>query len=563
MAFFTLIVAAAAQTRVDVPDNFDFQALKNLPNSRLVKVFKPLVSPEDVNNYNEHITEICTEREHEKFRNGYNLGFDTCNVFYYCERVRNKYKFRLKFIKCASEREYFDVEKQQCLHKAEVDNCFTRFKGERPLPALERPCTSPGLTRCGSSECLSDHFFCDGEFDCNDKSDENICEFGDRRNPNAASTCNRRDCKLPDCFCSPKGQSIPGQLKKEDTPQIILINIDGAVFSDNMNIYREFLDGIKNPNGCPIKATFYVSHKHTEYDQIEHLAALGHEIASFSVSRKESSAYWNRLDVQGWEDEMKIQKEIIEKYAMLGDDAVVGMRAPYLLSGSRHQYNMMKNAFQYDSSIVAPLKNQPVWPYTLDYRVPHQCHKQGKACPTTAHPGIWEMPINELDRRQPTIDPKTNKTTLGRGLSGCTLISTCMSEPTPETLTFLLENNLKRFMETTRAPMSINLDAAFLTTYPDLVPALKKWIKEKTETEEVYFVSAKDALKWMKEPTPLKEVDKFEAWKCENEDVEWDDGIACDFPTPCDWASGNRMTSCNDSCPFEYPWVGQVGEDFF
>lgn len=40
---------------------------------------------------------------------------------------------------------------------------------------------------------------------------------------------------------------------------------------------------------------------------------------------------------------------------------------------------------------VPPIKI-PVWPYTLDYSIPHDC-KAG-SCPTRSFPGVWELPLN-------------------------------------------------------------------------------------------------------------------------------------------------------------------------
>lgn len=48
--------------------------------------------------------------------------------------------------------------------------------------------------------------------------------------------------------------------------------------------------------------------------------------------------------------------------------------------------------FIYDSSISVPPSPIPMWPYTLDYKIPHQC-KSG-TCPTKSFPGIWEVPLN-------------------------------------------------------------------------------------------------------------------------------------------------------------------------
>lgn len=50
------------------------------------------------------------------------------------------------------------------------------------------------------------------------------------------------------------------------------------------NLSELFIDDRKNPNGCPIRATFYVSHQYTNYRDVQQLWNLGHEIAVHSVT---------------------------------------------------------------------------------------------------------------------------------------------------------------------------------------------------------------------------------------------------------------------------------------
>lgn len=40
----------------------------------------------------------------------------------------------------------------------------------------------------------------------------------------------------------------------------------------------------KNPNGCEIRATFFISHEWCDYQLVQNLYADGHEIASHTVS---------------------------------------------------------------------------------------------------------------------------------------------------------------------------------------------------------------------------------------------------------------------------------------
>lgn len=47
------------------------------------------------------------------------------------------------------------------------------------------------------------------------------------------------------------------------TPQMILLTFDGAVNLNNFDLYKKVFDGKrKNPNGCDIKGTFFISHEY-------------------------------------------------------------------------------------------------------------------------------------------------------------------------------------------------------------------------------------------------------------------------------------------------------------
>lgn len=47
------------------------------------------------------------------------------------------------------------------------------------------------------------------------------------------------------------------------TPQMILLTFDGAVNLNNFDLYKKVFDGKrKNPNGCDIRGTFFISHEY-------------------------------------------------------------------------------------------------------------------------------------------------------------------------------------------------------------------------------------------------------------------------------------------------------------
>lgn len=103
--------------------------------------------------------------------------------------------------------------------------------------------------------------------------------------PNRAPPCDPAVCVLPDCFCSEDGSTIPGDLPTKDVPQMITITFDDAINNNNIGLYKDIFNGKrKNPNGCDIKSTFFVSHKYTNYSAVQEMHRKGHEIAVHSIS---------------------------------------------------------------------------------------------------------------------------------------------------------------------------------------------------------------------------------------------------------------------------------------
>jgi peptidoglycan/xylan/chitin deacetylase (PgdA/CDA1 family) len=195
---------------------------------------------------------------------------------------------------------------------------------------------------------------------------------------------------------------------------MITITFDDAINNNNIDLYAEIFKGRRNPNGCDIKATFFVSHKYTNYSAVENMHRLGHEIAAHSITHNDLENFWTGATVEEWAKEMAGSRLIIEKFGRINDNSVVGLRAPYLRVGGNNQFTMMEEqAFLYDSSITAPLQNPPLWPYTMYFKMPHRCHGNLQNCPTRSH-AVWEMVMNELDRREdPTVD---------EDLPGCAMI---------------------------------------------------------------------------------------------------------------------------------------------
>jgi hypothetical protein len=250
---------------------------------------------------------------------------------------------------------------------------------------------------------------------------------------------------------------------------------------------------------------------------------------------------------------------IIDKFANITDNSVVGLRAPYLRVGGNSQFTMMEEqAFLYDSSITAPLQNPPLWPYTMYFRMPHRCHGDLQNCPTRSH-AVWEMVMNELDRREdPTVD---------EDLPGCAMVDSCSNILSGDQFYNFLTHNFYRHYDQNRAPLGLFFHAAWLKNNPEYLDAFLYWMDEILETHnDVYFVTMTQVIQWIQNPRNVDEAKTFEPWreKCSPEPRQ-----ACIQASKCKLSSNElpgellHMHTCV-RCPNNYPWINDpTGDGIF
>jgi hypothetical protein len=496
-----------------------------------------------------NVNDLCKDRPNKEYFRLTTEG--DCRNVVRCDRAGVSGTIRLATVKCPNSLA-FDLDLQTCNWKRHVDNCdrLSKPRKVKPLFRTSEPQCPDGELQCGNGECMSRSLFCDGQADCTDGSDENSCSV--EEDPNRAERCDRSKCQLPDCYCSVDGTVIPGDdAEISQTPQMISISFNGAVTGENMAIYQSILtkDHV-NPNGCTAKATFFTSHKYTNYSAVQELHRQGHEIGVFSITNKNEEKYWLEGSYDDWLAEMAGARLIIERFANITDGSVIGVRAPYLLVGANRQFEMMSDQFfAYDASITAPLSRKPIWPYTLHYIMPHKCHGNQGNCPSREH-AIWEMPINELDRRDDVAFDET--------LTGCSLVSSCSNIYEKEQFKQLLTQNFNRHYLSNRAPLSLSFDASWLQSNAGFPRAMRDWIKEVLiDHNDVYFVSNVQVIQWMQNPTSVSALRDFEEWKatCSVQGQPF-----CSLPNPCPVTSRElpgetqRLHTCME-CPNNYPWI--------
>ncbi|XP_043470711.1 uncharacterized protein LOC122503970 isoform X2 [Leptopilina heterotoma] len=350
-----------------------------------------------------------------------------------------------------------------------------------------------------------------------------------------AARCRKDVCLIPDCSCG--GADIPDGIDVNKTPQIVLLTFDDAVNDLNKQLYADLFEkGRKNPNGCPISATFYVSHEWTDYSQVQNLYADGHEMASHTVSH----SFGEQFSARKWAREVAGQREILAAYGGVKLEDVRGMRAPFLSVGGNNMFKMLWDLnFTYDSSMPIYENRPPSWPYTLDYKLFHDC--MIPPCPTRSYPGLWEVPM-----------------VMWQDLNGgrCSMGDACSNPPTPDGVYKMLIKNFERHYTTNRAPFGLFYHAAWFTQAHHKEGFLS-FLDTIVAMDDVWVITNWQALQWVRNPTPLGLLDNFEPFGCNYPDRP----KKCNNAKVCNlWhKSGVRYMKTCQACPDIYPWTGKTG----
>lgn len=345
--------------------------------------------------------------------------------------------------------------------------------------------------------------------------------------------CDPTYCRLPDCYCG--GTDIPGGYAPEDIPQFVLLTFDDAVNDLNKAFFEKLFEGRTNPNGCPIKATFYVSHEWTDYSQVQDLYADGHEIASHTISHSHGSNF----NEEKWANEVVGEAEMLVRYAGVNPKDIKGMRAPFLAIGGDTMFSMLNRyGFYYDSSMSTA---SPSWPYTLEYKMPHTCAV--KPCPKLSHPGMWEIPM-------PTIKDVRGGT--------CAMADGCFYDEDAASIQKIFTQNFLEHYTKTKAPFPLFFHAAWFFNRQHRQEGFLNFIDSILALPDVYFVTSQELINWVRYPEPLTSVHTSPVFDCNFPDRPTRCGrqkYKCQLKHKGDH---RQWTSCQRECPNSYPWVNNL-----
>ncbi|KAF2900103.1 hypothetical protein ILUMI_06084 [Ignelater luminosus] len=349
----------------------------------------------------------------------------------------------------------------------------------------------------------------------------------------AAEKCDPNVCVLPYCRCS--STDIPGDLKPSEIPQIVMLTFDDAVSIGNIGYYRTAFNNRKNPDGCPIQTTYYVSHEYTDCSLVNELKANGHEIALHSITHEPPTTRWQNLSVEEHMLEFADEVTLLNQFARIPRDDMQGIRLPFLQLSGDNSFQMIQNAgLKYDSSWPT---SQYLWPYTLNFSSTQDCPIG--PCPKSSIPGVWVVPM---------INWKDNHNV------SCSMVDSCVNIPQDkEGLVEFMVRNFKQHYEGNRAPFGFYVHAAWFARNPVYFEAYLEFIDYLQKHQDVYLVGVQRALQWVQNPSKLGELEK--SWpKCQEVT-----GNPCK-PFACKLKKGEEeryMTICGteEDCPEVYPWL--------
>lgn len=345
-----------------------------------------------------------------------------------------------------------------------------------------------------------------------------VCPFVRGEPPPQCTQCLKsKTCNPPECFCCREDLGIPSLTRLSEIPQIVFFTFDDAVTDQVAGFYYQLFDSSrKNPNGCSISMTLFISHDNTKYRLVSDFYQRGMEIASHSVTH-------STMNGSNFFEEAKAQKENLAKLADIPVSEITGWRSPFLKpTGDLQPDALKKLGYDYDATLTfskRSFREKPPGPFTLDFGFPYEC--QVKPCPKHKHPGFWEVPVVSLMDYMQKYD--------------CVYVDGCMNAPPDEEAAYkFLWENFQTYYTQTRMPFGINMHPSWFF-YPDRLRAMDRFIQKLVSMNDVYIVSANRMLEWLKNPTPLQDLHSFAPWACDGREKTYKSGptlVKTNLPPP-------------------------------
>ncbi|KAF9433596.1 hypothetical protein BGZ76_009239 [Entomortierella beljakovae] len=298
-----------------------------------------------------------------------------------------------------------------------------------------------------------------------------------------AKPCDPATCIHPACVCP--SVKPPKGLDPKTVPQFFTLTFDDAVQGPTVPVTEALMKGFTNPNGCPIKATWFTQTLYSDFSLIQQFYAKGNEVADHTM---------NHIGTPPANEIMGNRKSI-NAFSGIPFAKLNGFRAPFLNYSASTFQILAQEGFLYDSSTAATASD-PYWPYTLDNGLANDCWN-GICDANLSLPGFWEVPMHAImDGDNSTSIPHSMDVHL---------------EGTADAVAGWLTKNFDRHYNGDRAPFGIYLHPVHLGNAASLYTSL---FTHARANPDVWFVTNQQLLEWMKNPVPNSELANQPYMKC-------------------------------------------------
>ncbi|KAF9160968.1 hypothetical protein BGX21_002233 [Mortierella sp. AD011] len=299
-----------------------------------------------------------------------------------------------------------------------------------------------------------------------------------------AETCDTTKCVFPACVCP--SVNPPNGMDPKTVPQFFTLTFDDAVQAATVPVTNSLMSSHRNPNGCPIKGTWFAQTLYSDYSLIQQWYAAGNEVADHTMNHYGTPS---SAEIIG-------NRMAINAYAGIPFAKMTGFRAPFL-NYSKDTFDIIaQEKLQYDSSTTA-VPTDAYWPYTLDYGLANDCWT-GICTQGVKAPGVWEIPLHAIMDSDLANASAYN---MDAQLYG--------SESVVSTW---LKDNFNRHYTGTRQPFGIYLHPVHVGNATNLYNDFFSWAAAQPD---VWFVTNQQLLQWMQNPVPASELANQAYMKCD------------------------------------------------
>lgn len=360
---------------------------------------------------------------------------------------------------------------------------------------------------------------------------------GPTSSPEAAGyNCDTTKCQLPNCYCA--STAIPGGLTSSETPQFITWTSDDAVESYTIEAINHFLGNRTNPNGCPVKSTYFVSLQYTNFSLVTDWSVAGNEIADHTMTHVGDAP----------QDEIDGNLAALNAFSGIPFSSITGFRAPFLNYSVQTFQHLQAAQFTYDSSTssatpVTSNQTDAYWPYTLDYGLANDCMDgvPGICKGSPVIPGLWEIPMYS------SFDTS--------GMPH--LMDAYLDNPNASTVLGWYQSTFTDHYNNNRQPFGLYQHPIHLAVgYPGVEDPLEQraminqFLDWAQTQQNVWLVTNQQLLAWMKNPKPVSQLNTIPEFQCETPQVT---------ENICNGMYPNEV-GLLENCPFsDFPWTTCYG----